>query len=93
MDVEEYTYENWAKDKYLTEEIIKCLKMNEDPDYIYTISVQGHGSYPTSKVIDNPEVTILSGIEDEGRKNAIEYYSNQIHEMDLFIEELTAALE
>lgn len=93
MDVEEYTYENWAKDKYLTEEIIKCLKMNDDPDYIYTISVQGHGSYPTSKVIENPEVTILSGVADEGRKNAIEYYSNQIHEMDLFLEELTTALE
>lgn len=93
MDVEEFTYENWAKDKYLTGEIIKCLKMNEKPDYVYTISVQGHGSYPTSKVIENPEVTILSGIEDEGRKNAVEYYANQIREMDYFLKELTTALE
>lgn len=92
MNIEEYTYEGWAKDKFLTEEIIKCIEMSDDPDYIYTISVQGHGSYPTSKVIDEPEITVVSGIEDEGRKNAIEYYANQIHEMDEFIVELTNAL-
>lgn len=93
MNVEEYTYEGWAKDKYLTQEIIKCLKMTDDPDYIYTISVQGHGSYPTSKVIENPAITVVSGVENEGRKNAIEYYANQIHEMDEFILELINALD
>ena len=93
MNIEEYTYEGWAKDKYLTEEIIKALKMSDDPDYVYTISVQGHGSYPTSKVIENPEITVVSGVEDEGRKNAIEYYANQIHEMDIFIAELIEGLE
>lgn len=93
MNIEEYTYEGWAKDKYLTEEILKAMKMSDDPDYIYTISVQGHGSYPTSKVLENPPITILSGVEDAGRRNAIEYYANQIHEMDEFIVELINALE
>lgn len=93
MNIEEYTYEGWAKDKYLTEEIIKAMKMSDDPDYIYTISVQGHGSYPTHKVLENPPITILSGVEDVGRRNAIEYYANQIHEMDEFIAELINALE
>lgn len=92
MNVEEYTYEGWAKDKILTDEIIKTIKSTEEKDYIYTISVQGHGSYPTSKVLDNPVIKVLSGIEDEGRKNAIEYYANQIHEMDEFVRELTTAL-
>lgn len=92
MNVEEYTYEGWAKDKILTEEIIKTIKSTEEKDYIYTISVQGHGSYPTSKVINNPLIKVLGGVEDEGRKNAIEYYANQIHEMDEFVKELTNAL-
>ena len=34
----------------------------------------------------------MSGVADEGRKNAIEYYANQIHEMDVFIKNLTNAL-
>ncbi|MBQ3665438.1 MAG: LTA synthase family protein [Lachnospiraceae bacterium] len=93
MNIEERTYEGWAKDKYLTEEILKALKETDDPDYIYTISVQGHGSYPTEKVLEDPEIKVLSGIENEGRRNAIEYYANQIHEMDEFIVELIDALE
>ena len=92
MNVEEYTPEGWAKDKVLTDEIIKTLKSTDCPDYIYTISVQGHGSYPTSKVIENPVIKVESGADDEGRKNAIEYYANQIHEMDEFIKKLTEAL-
>lgn len=92
MNIEEYTYEGWAKDKYLTDEIIKTLKSTKEQDYIYTISVQGHGSYPTSKVLEDPVIQVTGGISDEGRKNAIEYYANQIHEMDEFIKELINSL-
>lgn len=93
MNIEEFTYEGWAKDKYLTNEIIKTLKSTKEQDYIYTISVQGHGSYPTNAVLEDPVIKVVSGIENEGRKNAIEYYANQIHEMDDFIVELIDALE
>ena len=82
----------WAKDKYLTEEIMKCLKYNDNPDYIYTISVQGHGEYPKEVVDENQTITI-DGIEDEGERNAFEYYVNQIHEMDKFVKDLTETLE
>ena len=37
----------WCKDKILTGEIIKTLDSTPGPDYIYTISVQGHGKYPS----------------------------------------------
>lgn len=37
----------WCKDKILTGEIIKTLDSTPSPDYIYTISVQGHGKYPS----------------------------------------------
>lgn len=36
----------WCKDKILTGEIIKTLDSTKGPDFIYTISVQGHGKYP-----------------------------------------------
>ena len=36
----------WCKDKILTREIIKTLDSTPGPDFIYTISVQGHGKYP-----------------------------------------------
>lgn len=93
MQIGEYTYEGWAKDKYLTEEIIKTLKSTQQQDYIYTISVQGHGSYPTNAVLEDPVIKVVGGVENEGRKNAIEYYANQIHEMDDFVAELISALE
>lgn len=37
----------WCKDKILTEEIEKALDSSTGTDFIYTISVQGHGKYPS----------------------------------------------
>ncbi|BCN32167.1 LTA synthase family protein [Anaeromicropila herbilytica] len=81
----------WAKDKVLTKEIIDSLKSTSTPDYVYTVSVQGHGSYPSEKIDDTQTITI-SGIEDEAKKNQFEYYTNQIHEMDQFVGELVDQL-
>ncbi|HIX14383.1 MAG TPA: sulfatase-like hydrolase/transferase [Candidatus Hungatella pullicola] len=36
----------WCKDKILTEHILKALDSTDTPDFVYTISVQGHGKYP-----------------------------------------------
>ena len=81
----------WTKDEILTDEIIKCLDSTEESDYIYTISTQGHGAYPEEQLIDDPEITV-SGAETEAQNNQWEYYCNEIHEMDNFVEELTDAL-
>ena len=85
------TPKNWAKDSVLTEEILAALNATESEDFVYTISVQGHGQYPTEKVFDNPTVT-LSGITVESDVNAFEYYLQEIHEMDQFIKELVKSL-
>lgn len=37
----------WCKDEILTDEIEKALDDTLEPDFIYTISVQGHGKYPS----------------------------------------------
>ena len=86
------TPKNWAKDSILTENILDALDSTEGPDYIYTISVQGHGKYPSEKVIENPAVEVTEA-PDEETKWAYEYYANQVYEMDIFVKELTDALE
>lgn len=85
------TPKNWAKDGVLTEEILAALESTENEDFVYTISVQGHGQYPTEKVIEDPAVT-MSGITAESDANAFEYYLQQVHEMDQFIRDLVKAL-
>ncbi|MEA4815906.1 MAG: LTA synthase family protein [Lachnospiraceae bacterium] len=82
----------WPKDKILTDEIIKALDSTGNQDFIYTISVQGHGKYPTTAVDENQDIKLLSGTKDESYKISFEYYINQLRETDDFIKELTDTL-
>ena len=79
----------WAKDKCLTKYIFDCLKSTKKQDLIYTISVQGHGAYPTEDMGSSIKVT---GIDDEGVKNQYQYFATQTNEMDSFIKDLTKRL-
>ena len=81
----------WVKDEVLTDEILKCMDSTEGPDYVYTISVQGHGAYPDEQILEDPEITV-SGAPTEEENNKWEYYVNEIHEMDNFVKELTDKL-
>lgn len=81
----------WVKDEVLTEEILKAMESTEEPDYIYTISVQGHGDYPDEPILEDPKITV-SGSSTEEQDCKWEYYVNQIYEMDQFVQELTEAL-
>lgn len=85
------TPKNWAKDAILTEEILDTLDSTDEPDYIYTISVQGHGKYPTEQIIEDPAITVTKADTEEQRWG-YEYYANQVYEMDLFVKELTDTL-
>ena len=61
FDCEEYmqgiTYNSlgWAKDKILTQQIMGALNSSEEPDFVYTISVQPHGKYP-KEPMENPHI-------------------------------------
>lgn len=81
----------WVKDGILTDEIIKCLDATEGPDYVYTISVQGHGAYPEEPLLEDPQITV-SGAPSEGENSKWEYYVNQIREMDDFVKDLVEQL-
>jgi phosphoglycerol transferase MdoB-like AlkP superfamily enzyme len=86
------TPKNFATDDVLTGEVIGALESTEGHDYIYTISVQGHGEYPSKKTIKNPRVT-LKDPADNAQKYSWEYYLEQISEMDDFLRMLTEELE
>ncbi len=91
MHIEDFTPMGWAKDYYLTEYILDALKSTKNQDFVYAISVQGHGSYPTDGNYDYP--IKVRGVEDEDTKHKYQYYAMQIYEMDQFIGKLTKALK
>ena len=85
---QEYTpLGTWPTDNILIGEVQKALDSTEQQDFIYTITVQGHGAYPAEQVIKNPEIT-GTGASDEAKNNEWEYYVNQLHEVDKFIADL-----
>ncbi len=92
MDITEYTpLGTWPTDDILVNEVAKALDATPQQDFVYTITVQGHGAYPTEKVIENPEITV-TGAATEEANNEWEYYVNEIHEVDKFIANLTTML-
>lgn len=92
MNVLQFTENDWAKDDILTEHILNAMDSTEQQDFVFTITVQGHGDYPEKKVLENPLIEV-TGIEDEGKKNAWEYFVNMLYETDLFIADLISELE
>ena len=82
MNVLQTTENGWAKDEILTHHIMEAMDTTKQEDFVFTVSVQGHGNYPETQVIENPKIKV-EGIEDEALKNKWEYYVNQVYEMDL----------
>ena len=92
MNILQTTPKGWATDDILVPNIMESMDTTEGQDFVFTISVEGHGEYPTEKVLEDPEI-IVSGVEDEGQRNAWEYYVNLVHEMDKFAGALIEAIE
>jgi phosphoglycerol transferase MdoB-like AlkP superfamily enzyme len=97
----EYNPIGWAKDKILTEEILKALNADSTKDFIYAITVQSHGEYITKKqddslvrvITENKTDTLGSNKDiDESFIKQLEYYVNQLKETDKFIGDLIKTL-
>ena len=94
MNISQYTPNgNWPTDDVLVQETVKAMNATENQsDFVYTITVEGHGDYPTEKVLENPDI-LVSGAADEASNNQWEYYVNMIHEVDDFIGDLITAVD
>lgn len=93
MDTQDDVNENgWMRDENLITPIMDSLASTEGKDFVFTVSVQAHGAYPTDPVLEDPEITV-SGAETDAQINAWEYYINQLNEVDQFIQDLIAEVE
>ncbi|MGI6013409.1 MAG: sulfatase-like hydrolase/transferase [Oscillospiraceae bacterium] len=88
-----YTPRGWCTDLNLDSEILNTLESTENQDFIYTISVQGHGQYPAHKTYGLEGVSVRSGIEEEETANAFTYYLRMINQTDAFIGNLIEQLK
>lgn len=92
MNILQYTKNGWAKDEVLPQYMLEALDSTKGRDFLFTVTVQGHGDYPEEKILENPEIT-LEGMEDEGLKNKWEYFCNQMYETDKVLGDLMETLE
>lgn len=77
----------WMRDRNLITPIQEVLDSSKGADYIFTVSVQPHGAYPSEQVIADPTITV-KGAPSTEKKNAWEYYVNELHEEDQFVKDL-----
>ncbi len=87
----EYNAIGWEKDAILTDYIIKALDSTDTRDFVFAVSVQGHGKYPDIPMGNENGIEVF-GIDEEERKNTFEFFANQLYETDAFIGELYNAL-
>ncbi len=92
MNNVEKTPNNWAKDQVLIDCMLDALDSTKSRDMIYTISVQGHGKYPSEQKIKNPKITVESA-PTEDLKWRWEYFANQVYEMDCFVRDFIKELK
>ena len=90
MNVPEKTPMGWAKDSVLINEICNIITSTDTPDLIFGISVQGHGNYPEDE-LENKEIYITNDYS-KSNKNSLEYFINQVYEMDQFVGDLIEAV-
>ena len=92
MNDVDYNPLGWAKDSVLTNEILKALQATDGRDFVFGVSVQAHGKYPTEPIEGAPTIRVSGMDDNEGRKNGMEYYLYQLKESDKFLGELTRTL-
>lgn len=82
----------WAKDRILVGQIMKVLSGTKEHDFIYAISVQGHGAYPEEPLLTETKLDIRLPEELEDYYYQYLYYVHQLNEMDSFLKELVLNL-
>lgn len=78
MNISQYTPNgNWPTDDVLVQETVKAMNATENQsDFVYTITVEGHGDYPTEKILENPGYSCFRQPQMRLPTNQWEYYVN-----------------
>jgi len=88
----EYTPLGWAKDQVLVDEIMKGLRSTKERDFTFAISVQAHGKYPNLPLNVSNDI-LVDGYLNIEKQFALNYFVNQMYEVDRFIGQLVKELE
>lgn len=89
-----YNQAGWAEDMVLIRYVEESLTATEGSDFIYCITVQGHGKYPTEWEEHAPKPHIgIQNLPEGANEAAFSYYVNQLHETDAFIGALISAVK
>lgn len=92
MSTQDDVNENgWMRDENLIAYINDALDSTYNSDFVFTVTVQPHGSYPEEEVLSDPVISV-SGASSVEKNYAWEYYVNQIYEEDQFIGDLLEEL-
>ena len=94
LDITDYTpLGNWPTDDILIDGTMDAMNKTEGKDFVYTITVEGHGSYPTYQVEENPVVKVQAKGKTEEERLAWDYYINRIYNVDDFVHKYIEALD
>ena len=94
LDITDYTpLGNWPTDDILLGATMDAMDTTEGSDFVYTITVEGHGSYPTYEVETDPVIEVNAVGKTEEENWAWEYYVNRIYNVDDFIHQYIDALD
>ena len=88
----EYNELGWVKDSVLARYVLKAINTSSKPDFVFGVSVQGHGSYPTD-FSDEAIVSVPDYDYNADIAHQIEYYVSQLRETDQMLAFLTDELE
>ncbi len=90
----EYNQLNWARDEILTRYIAQALDSTSGQDFVFTVSVQGHGAYPDEDVLKDESLLVsIENVNGEVGEFNFAYYLEQLRDMDTFVGELIRYLE
>lgn len=89
MDIKERNKLGWAKDSILLEAIPEAMEVTPGRDFIFTVTMQSHGKYPTDPADDTEKNIYVQMKEYDDSKEdllcSLEYYVNEIYETDTMI--------
>lgn len=93
MDDYEKNELGWADDSVLTDEVMDALKSTGGKDFVFCVTVESHGHYPTEQITDSDD-SVISEFELESASYwGMDYYLQVLCETDNFIAELLSELE
>lgn len=87
-----YNALGWARDSVLVSETMQALTTTPGRDFVFTVTVQSHGKYPTEAEKVEGDIKVLSAPETVDAA-ALTYYVNELSQVDAFIGALIKELE